>query len=216
MRKLPIALAGLTTAALLSFTAVQAQNGTSGQPGTANASLVTAGTYSADPTHTLIAWRVNHFGFSDYFGLFGDVTGTLKLDPVKLEASQLDVTIPVSKVTTASAGLTSHLLKPGENGAAHDFFGATPADATFKSTQVRPTGNNEALIIGNLTLNGVTKPVAVMASFTGAGANPMTKKETVGFKGWARIKRSDFNIKYALPMVTDTVDLDISAAFEKQ
>ncbi|AZI37594.1 hypothetical protein NT2_06_03160 [Caenibius tardaugens NBRC 16725] len=216
MRKLHTALAGVTAAALLSFTAVQAQNGTSGEPGTANASLVTAGTYSADPGHTLIAWRVNHFGFSDYFGLFGDITGTLTLDPVKLEASQLDVTIPVSKITTANAGLTAHLLKPGENGTAPDFFGANPANATFKSTQVRPTGNNEALIIGNLTLNGVTKPVSVMASFTGAGANPMTKKETVGFKGWARIKRSDFNIKYALPMVTDTVDLDISAAFEKQ
>ena len=44
----------------------------------------------------------------------------------------------------------------------------------------------------------------------------MTKKQTVGFKGWARINRSDFNMNFALPMVTDTVDLDITAAFEKQ
>ncbi|HZF46762.1 MAG TPA: YceI family protein, partial [Sphingomonadaceae bacterium] len=49
-----------------------------------------------------------------------------------------------------------------------------------------------------------------------AGANPFNKKETVGFKGTARIKRSEFNINYAVPMVTDTVDLDIAAAFEKQ
>lgn len=216
MRKLHLALAGMSGAVLLSFTAVQAQNGINAEPGKADASLVSAGTYAADPLHTLVGWRVNHFGFSDYFGIFGDVSGTLKLDPANLEATQLEVTIPVSKVTTASEGLTSHLLRAGKDGAAPDFFGPDPADATFKSTQVRPTGDNEALITGMLTLNGVTRPVSVMARFTGAGANPVNQKQTVGFKGWARIKRSDFNVSYALPMVTDTVDLDIAAAFEKQ
>ena len=216
MRKLHLALTGIAGSALLSFTAVQAQNGTNAQPGIVDASLVTAGTYVADPGHTLVGWRVNHFGFSDYFGIFGDVSGTLKLDPANLGATQLEVTIPVSKVTTASEGLTSHLLRAGKEEEAPDFFGPKPADATFKSTQVRPTGNNEALITGMLTLNGVTKPVSVMARLTGAGANPVNQKQTVGFKGWARIKRSDFNVNYAIPMVTDTVDLDITAAFEKQ
>ena len=215
MRRLSIALAGVAGATLLSFSALQAQNGTNAQPGTADVSLVTAGTYTADPAHTLVGWRVNHFGFSDYFGLFGDVTGTLKLDPVNVEASSLEVRIPVAKVTTASADLTAHLLRAGKDGGAPDFFGPAPADAVFKSTQIRPNGTSEALIFGNLTLNGVTKPVSVMARFTGAGENPATKKQTVGFKGWARIKRSDFNINFAIPMVTDTVDLDITAAFEK-
>ncbi len=216
MRKLHITLAGITAAAALSITAVHAQNGTSGQPGKADASLVTAGTYAADPMHTLVGWRVNHFGFSDYFGLFGDVSGTLKLDPAHLEAAQLEVKIPVAKVTTASEALTAHLLRAGKDGAAPDFFGPAPADATFKSTQVVPKGDNEAVIDGMLTLNGVTKPVSITARLTGAGANPMNRKQTVGFTGTARIKRSDFNVSFAIPMVTDTVDLDITAAFEKQ
>ena len=216
MRKLHITLAGITAAAALSITAVHAQNGTSGQPGKADASLVTAGTYAADPMHTLVGWRVNHFGFSDYFGLFGDVSGTLKLDPAHLEAAQIEVKIPVAKVTTASEALTAHLLRAGKDGAAPDFFGPAPADATFKSTQVVPKGDNEAVIDGMLTLNGVTKPVSITARLTGAGANPMNRKQTVGFTGTARIKRSDFNVSFAIPMVTDTVDLDITAAFEKQ
>jgi len=108
------------------------------------------------------------------------------------------------------------LLRAGKDGAAPDFFGPAPADATFKSTQVVPKGDNEAVIDGMLTLNGVTKPVSITARLTGAGANPMNRKQTVGFTGTARIKRSDFNVSFAIPMVTDTVDLDITAAFEKQ
>ncbi|MBS1240419.1 MAG: polyisoprenoid-binding protein [Proteobacteria bacterium] len=216
MRKLHLGIAAATGAALLSIVAAQAQNGDLATPGTADASQVKAGTYVLDAGHTLVGWRVNHFGFSDYFGLFGNISGTLKLDPANIGASELNVIIPVSSITTANPGLTAHLLKDGADGKAPDFFGSKPADATFKSTQVRSTGANEALITGLLTLNGVTKPVAIMARFTGAGAHPYNKKETVGFKGWARIKRSDFGVNYGIGAVTDNVDLDISAAFEKQ
>ena len=85
---------------------------------------------------------------------------------------------------------------------------------TFKDRDILQY-NPHAVIEGMLTLNGVTKPVSITARLTGAGANPMNRKQTVGFTGTARIKRSDFNVSFAIPMVTDTVDLDITAAFEK-
>lgn len=217
MRKLKsgLAAAALTGTALSFGALLHAQNGTLGGPGTADVSQVTAGTYAADPAHTLVGWRVNHFGFSDYFGLFGDATGTLELDPANVEAAKVSMTIPVSKVVTASAGLTDHLLRAGQDGAAPDFFGPDPADATFVSTSVTKTGNTTADITGDLTLNGVTKPVTISAEFTGAGKNPFNQKETVGFSGRTRITRTDFNVNFGPQFVTDTVDLDIVAAFEK-
>lgn len=184
-------------------------------PGAQDASRVTAGTYAADPSHSLIAFEVNHFGFNDYYGIFGDVAGTLVLDPANLDAAQVDVTIPVASVTTASKGLTEHLLRPGKEGAAPDFFGAAPAPARFVSTAVQADGM-KAMITGNLTLNGVTKPVTFEAEFTGAGVNPFSKKETVGFEAETSIKRSDFGVNYGIPFVSDEVELDISVAFEKQ
>jgi len=184
-------------------------------PGAQDASRVMAGTYAADPSHSLIAFEVNHFGFNDYYGIFGDVAGTLVLDPANLDAAQVDVTIPVASVTTASKGLTEHLLRPGKNGAAPDFFGAAPAPARFVSTAVQADGM-KAMITGNLTLNGVTKPVTFEAEFTGAGVNPFSKKETVGFEAETSIKRSDFGVNYGIPFVSDEVELDISVAFEKQ
>jgi polyisoprenoid-binding protein YceI len=186
-------------------------------PGQKNPALVTAGSYTADPGHTLVEWTVDHLGFTPYFGIFGDVTGTLTIDPKNLSAAKVDMTIPVSKVTTASAGLTSHLLRaPQEAGGKADFFGAAPADARFVSTKVVASGQT-AKVTGNLTLNGVTKPVTLDVSFYGAGKAPeqMGGKEGIGFEAKGVIKRSDFGVGYGIPMVSDEVKLKIAAGFNK-
>lgn len=186
-------------------------------PGAKDKSRVVAGTYAADPGHTLVVWEVDHFGFSDYTGLFGDVSGTLTIDPANLTAAKVDVTIPIDKVTTASAGLTAHLLKAAGADGKADFFGASPAPARFTSTSVvLNKEGDEAKITGNLTLNGVTRPVTLEAEFQGAGNNPMNKKLTIGFQGETKIRRSEFGINYGLPFVSDEVELKIHAAFEKQ
>ncbi|MCH4892227.1 MULTISPECIES: YceI family protein [unclassified Sphingomonas] len=184
-------------------------------PGAQDASRITGGTYATDPSHSLIGFEVNHFGFNDYYGIFGDVAGTLVLDPKNPAAAKVDVTIPVAGVTTASKGLTEHLLRAGKDGGKPDFFGPSPAPARFVSTAVKVNGM-EAEITGNLTLNGVTKPVTLEAEFVGAGTNPYNKKETVGFEAETTIKRSDFGVSYGIPLVGDEVELDISVAFEKQ
>ena len=179
-----------------------------------DASKITGGNYTMDPAHTLIGWRVNHFGINDYFGLFGLPTGTLVLDPANPSAAKLEVTIPVTKVTTANPALTAHLLRAPAEGKAPDFFGPTPADAKYVSTSVTVNGQ-QATIVGNLTLNGQTHPVTLHATLAGAGSNPMSKKEEVGFHATGELNRSDFGVAYAVPMVSDRVGLEITAAFEK-
>ena len=187
--------------------------------GTRDASLITGGNYTADHEHTLIRWRVDHLGITPYFGLFGQITGNLVLDPANPAAAKVDVTIPVAQVTTASAGLTAHLLKaPAQAGGKPDFFGPSPAPARFVSTAVAADkAAGTAKITGNLTLNGVTKPVTLDASFYGAGKAPpeMGNAEMVGFEAKSKIKRSDFGIDMGIPLVSDEVDLEIVAAFTK-
>lgn len=202
--------------AVVAVPAVIAQNAPN-VPGAPDKSRVAAGTYAADAGHTMVVWQVDHFGFSKYSGIFGDVTGTLVIDPANPAASKVDVTIPVAKVTTASAGLTGHLLRAGKDGGKPDFFGAAPADAKFVSTRVvLDDEGDEATVIGNLTLNGVTKPVTLDVDFHGAGTSPYNKKPTIGFEAEGKIRRSDFGIAYGIPAVSDEVELEIHAAFEKQ
>jgi polyisoprenoid-binding protein YceI len=210
IRTIAIAATLLVAAPLVAQQAMQV-------PGSKNPALVTAGTYSADPGHTLVSWEVDHLGFTPYFGLFGDITGKLVLDPRNVSAAKVDITIPVSKVTTANPALTAHLLRaPKEAGGRADFFGATPTDARFVSTSVVASGET-AKVTGNLTLNGVTKPVTLDVTFYGAGKLPeqMGGKESLGFEAKTVLRRSDFGVNMGIPMVSDEVKLRIAAGFVK-
>jgi polyisoprenoid-binding protein YceI len=185
-------------------------------PGSRNVAAVSGGTYEADPGHTLVTWTLDHMGFTPYTGIFGNVTGTLVLDPKRPGRARVDVRIPISKVVTASAGLTDHLLRAGKDGARPDFFGPNAGEARFVSSSVVATGQ-KARIVGQLTLNGVTRPVTLDTTFYGAGRMPaaMGGQENVGFRATGTIMRSQFGLTTAIPLVSDRVTLDISAAFTK-
>jgi polyisoprenoid-binding protein YceI len=204
MRKFLIALPFIVAAPLLAQ-----QGGTPQLPGVADTARVAAGTYAVDSRHTQVNWQVNHFGFNDYFGLFGDVTGTLQIDPANPSAAKVDVTIPIASVATSSQGLTDHLKTP-------DFFDIAKFEtARFVSTSVKVDGQ-KAVIKGDLTMLGVTKPVEFETRFEGAGNNPMNKKATLGFHAATTIKRSQWGMTKYVPMVGDDVKLRISVAFEKE
>jgi polyisoprenoid-binding protein YceI len=208
----------ISAAAALALAApLLAQQPAMEKPGTPDVTRVTGGTYKVDPDHTLVRWTVDHLGITPYIGIFGQVTGSLVLDPRNPAAAKVDIVIPVAKVTTASPGLTAHLLKAAEAGGKPDFFGAAPADARFVSTAVRPAGPDKARITGNLTLNGETRPVTLDTSFYGAAKLPqqMGGGEGVGFEAKATIRRSEFGIATGIPLVSDEVKLDIIAAFGK-
>ena len=211
--RLVLAAVAATLAIATPIVAQQAQ-----KPGSKSVAAITGGSYTVDPDHTLVRWEVDHFGFTPYWGLFGGITGTASFDKANPAASKVDITIPVSKVTTASEGLTAHLLRPGKDSGKPDFFGAAPADARFVSTNVViDEDGDEAKVTGNLTLNGVTRPVTLDVDFYGAGKTPpqMGSKDNVGFEAEATIRRSDFGITFAIPLVSDEVELKIAAAFVK-
>ena len=216
MRKWTLPLAAAAGIAALSIGSLHAQQGGPPQlPGQMDPSRVEAGTYKSDKNHSLVGWRVNHFGFNDYFGLFGDVDATLTIDPANLAGAKVEATIPINPIV-ASQGLHDHLLKPADPGKKPDFFGPDQAPAHFVSTNVAVSGH-QATITGDFTLNGVTKPVTINAEFIGAGNSfGPTPKKTVGFEGTTTIKRSDWGLSTFVPMVSDEVELTITTAFEKQ
>ena len=215
MRKFLLPFAAAAGLAALSIGTLQAQGGPPTLPGQMDPSRVVAGTYKTDKNHSLMSFRINHFGFSDYFGIFGDIDGTLTIDPKSPAGAKVDATIPINPVL-ASSGLRDHLLRDGTGDKKPDFFGSKQTAAHFVSTSVVPGANNTARVTGNLTMNGVTKPVTIDASFKGAGNSMMGNKLTVGFNGTTTIKRSDWGLSGFVPMVGDNVELQISMAFEKQ
>jgi len=202
MKRTAVLLAGLSIGTALPLFAQMPTT----PPGAPDTSRVAAGSYTVDPAHSQVAFTVNHLGFSMYRGLFGEVTGTMTLDPKAPAAAKVSIDIPISGITTTSAKLNEHL-----QGA--DFFDAAKyPSAHFESTKVEVSGK-KAKISGNLTIKGVTKPVVLDAHFIGAGT--MMGKQTVGFEAKTAVKRSDFGVSYGVPLVPDEVPLDISVAFER-
>ncbi|WCT78158.1 YceI family protein [Novosphingobium humi] len=170
---------------------------------------VQAGNYTVETTHTRVQFTVSHMGFSDWYGDLTGVTGTLSLDPKAPAAAKVDITIPVSSISTTNATLDGELKSEAWLDA-----GKYP-QIRFTSTGVTPTGPRTANIAGNLTFHGVTRPVVLKAAFLASGVNPLSKGYTVGFNATTALKRSDFGVKTYIPLIGDEVTLRISAAFEK-
>jgi polyisoprenoid-binding protein YceI len=199
----------LVLATILALTAAPVLAQTAAVPGAPVKARVAAGTYAVDPNHTQVTWQVNHMGFSMLEGQFGASGGSIMIDPAKPNATKVEVNFAIDQLSVTSAPFTGHLKSK-------DFFDvATHPTAKFVSTKVVATGD-KATITGDLTIKGVTKPVVLQATFVGAGTNPMNKKVNFGFRATTSIKRSDFGLGAAVPVVSDRVDLTINAAFAAQ
>jgi polyisoprenoid-binding protein YceI len=208
MRKSILAFAAAGAAAL-TFGALHAQGGPPPALPTHDASKVTGGTYAIDPNHTQVLFSYKHLGLTQNMGLLSGATGTLTLDPKAPNNAKLSVDVPINTIHTTIAKLDEEMVS------AMFFDAAKFPTAHFESTSVSANGD-KATIQGNLTIHGVTKPATLHATFAAAGPHPMSKKESVGFQATGTIKRSDFGLGVALPMVGDQVDLTITAGFDKQ
>ncbi|KGQ18260.1 hypothetical protein LF41_1615 [Lysobacter dokdonensis DS-58] len=160
-------------------------------------------TYKLDPNHTQVLASWNHFGYSNPVANFGEVDGTLVYDADKVEASSVEVTLPLSGLNALVPDLTKHLQSA-------DFFDAEKfPTAKFKSTKVEKGEGGKLKVTGDLTIRDVTKPVVldVTLNKAGEGRNGAPK---VGFSATTTIKRSEFGVAKFIPNVSDEITLRIT------
>lgn len=160
--------------------------------------------YVLDPSHSQILFSYNHLGFSTSYGLFSGFDGKISYDAAAPADSSVEVAFPVKSMLTGWQARFDHFMSP-------DFFDAADDEmVSFKSTAIEVTGEKTAKITGELTLNGVTKPLVIDAALTQAMEHPMEKKPWLGFTGATVVKRSDFNLGMFAPYVSDEVTVQIS------
>lgn len=179
-------------------------------------SALPAGDYTLDPSHASLTFKVNHLGFSYYTAQFQTFTADLKLDPAHPEAATVRAEIDLASLLlpTPPEGFKAELLGDTWLGASR-----TPK-MVFQSTSVTPTGPATADIIGDLTLNGVTKPVTLTTRFNGGWSGiPQDPHARIGFSASGVLKRSDFGVSAGIPApgstigVFDEVQFDIEVEF---
>lgn len=207
IRHLYIRVQYLTSAALLFAGSAGLVSAATPGPANLNPAAVAAGSYQVEPSHTRVQFSLSHMGFTDWYGDLTGASGMLVLNPKAIATSTIDISIPAGSVSTTSAKLDAELR------GAQWFDAERYPTIRFVSTRVVRTGTAAATITGNLTFHGVTKQVTLRAHFNGAGVNPLDKSYTVGFNATTTIQRSDFGVKAYVPLIGDTTELRISAAF---
>jgi polyisoprenoid-binding protein YceI len=146
-------------------------------------------TWNIDNAHSEVTFTVRHMMISKVRGRFNDFTGTVDFNEADPAASSVAVEIQVDSLDTREAQRDGHLKSP-------DFFdAATYPTITFKSKRVEKTGENTGRIIGDLTIHGVTREVALDTEYSGQSKSPWGTT-SAGFSATTKINRKDFGLNW--------------------
>jgi polyisoprenoid-binding protein YceI len=156
--------------------------------------------YTIDSNHTWPVFEIKHLGYSTQRGRFNKSSGKITLDRAAKTGS-VDLKIETASIDMGFEKWDKHLMS-------EDFFDAVKYPTiTFKSNKLKFDGDNVVGADGDLTIHGLTKPVSVAVSGFHCADHPMLKKMVCGGDISATIKRSDFDMKYGLPAISDEVKL---------
>ncbi len=170
------------------------------------------GDYTIDPAHSRIGFAVRHAMVTNVRGEFTEYEGKLHLDGSDPAKSTAELVIKVASVDTKQAQRDEH-LRTG------DFFAAeTYPEITFRSTSAEEVGGDTYRLHGDLSIKGVTRPIALDLEFTGAATDPYGLNRA-GFEGGTTVDRTDWGLTYNAALETGGVligekvklTLDISA-----
>jgi len=147
-----------------------------------------ADTYTIDSGHTLVAFELNHLGFSNTLGWVADVSGTIRYDANDVANSAVDVTMQTGSITTNHDHRDDWI-----HGEKVMNVAAQPV-MTFISTGIEKTSDSTGRITGDLTMNGVTKSVVLDAVLNNFAPHPMSGTDTLGISASTTFKRSDWGV----------------------
>ena len=153
---------------------------------TATALPIAAGTYASDPVHSVVNFKVRHFGITWLRGGFSNFDIKLTADDAGLK---LDGSVPVQDIAFPNEQLHGHLMSP-------DFFDAQLYPTlSFTSTDVTLGEDGTATVSGELTMRGVTKPVELTGDWSGP-VEDMGGAQRIGLELAGEVDRHDFGIAW--------------------
>ncbi len=171
-------------------------------------------TWNIDPAHADIIFAAKHMMVTTVRGKFATVSGTLELDPENPTASSGSITIAAASLNTGVERRDGHLRSV-------DFFDVAKfPEITFVSTAVTPRGGNDYVVTGDLTILGVTRPVALDTEFLGLYPSRGGARRA-GFHATATINREDWGLSWNVGLETGgwlvgkDVKLEIDVAVEE-
>jgi polyisoprenoid-binding protein YceI len=154
-------------------------------------------TWNVDVTHSAIHFWVRHMVISKVHGRFSRWSGALQLDPQDLARSSVEVHVDAGSIDTQVADRDAHLRSP-------DFLDvAKYPELVFRSRKVERSGDGWRMV-GDLTLHGVTREVALAVEYAGTGKDPWGN-ERAGFSARTTLDRREFGLQWNAALETGGV-----------
>lgn len=179
---------GLTLAATVFFAFPSAEHGES-MTLSPQETASDVETFRVDPVHSSMVFRIKHNGVAYFYGRFNQISGTIDWNESDPSASSLAIEIATASVDTANERRDNHLRSD-------DFFSAAENPTiSFRTSSIEPDGE-KLKATGDLTLNGVTKPITVDLEHTGSAEG--RGAQLIGLHATFTIKRTDFDMPYGV------------------
>ena len=157
-------------------------------------------TWKIDPAHSNAQFVVRHMMITNVRGGFSGVQGTVVYDPADLGSSSIDVTIDKKSLSTGDAARDTHVKSA-------DFLDVEKyPTVTFRSKKITTDGD-DLKVIGDLTIHGVTKEVALNVDGPTEEQKDPWGNIRVGASATTKIKRSDFGLTWDAALETGGIML---------
>lgn len=169
---------------------------------------LTPGTWNVDPSHSEVGFTARHLMVTKVRGTFEEFEAEVTVGE-PFSASSVTATVQLASVNTRNADRDGHLKGT-------DFFDAeNKPTMTFTSTSV-----TESELVGDLSLNGVTKSVTFDLDFDGVSPDPWGGTRA-GFTATTSLNRKDYGITWNVAvdgggvLVGDKVDVTLDIQLVK-
>lgn len=147
------------------------------------------GTWTVDPSHSVVEFAVKHFVITTVKGRFRDFEATLRIDESHPENSSVSASVAAASVDTSDPDRDAHLRSD-------DFFNAERyPKITFRSTSVERVDDAHYKVHGDLTIRDVTKPVVLDTEFEGEAKDPWGGRRAA-FTATTQVNRHEFGVKW--------------------
>jgi polyisoprenoid-binding protein YceI len=161
---------------------------------------VEAQAWQIDEAQTTIGFAINAVGFPTTHGHFAHYHGRLLIDFDRPAKSYTTFTVDATSVEVGSPSFNDFVKSP----ALLDVERFPTMN--FVSTQVENVDGHTARVTGNLTLLGITKPFTLMVEVV---TDPSGRSRAVAFLARGRIQRSDFGMKFGVPLIDDMLEITV-------
>src|SRR4051812_44934574 len=145
--------------------------------------------WAIDPMHSEVYFKIKHLVISTVTGSFKKFEGNVITSGDDFSNAKVNFTIDIKSVDTNQLHRDEHLKNS-------DFFDAERyPEITFQSTAFTKENESDYKLTGNLTMKGVTKPVALDVEYGGSEKDHHGNVKH-GFEVTGKINRKEFGMTY--------------------